>query len=58
MFQVCAKLQNGWTAEWHDEHMVPYAYGDGEWVGYDNERSFEIKVSLGTPSKIHLICTM
>ena len=25
---------------------APYAYGDGDWVGYDNERSIRYKVNM------------
>ena len=30
---------------WDDEHMVPYGVKGDIWVGYDDTRSIEIKVS-------------
>ncbi|XP_074833682.1 acidic mammalian chitinase-like [Carettochelys insculpta] len=41
-FEVCTFL-NGATTSWIGEQEVPYAFKDGEWVGYDNKKSFEIK---------------
>ena len=42
------KLSAGYTQKWHDEHQVPYAYGEegwmNPWVGYDDVRSFKSKV--------------
>lgn len=32
--------------EWQDEHKVPYAYKGDQWVGYDDIRSIEIKVTI------------
>ncbi|XP_033753351.1 probable chitinase 10 [Pecten maximus] len=42
-YEVCQHLQNGWTRKWHNQHQVPYAYSDDEWVGYDDVRSVAIK---------------
>ena len=33
-YEVCEKLAAGWTSVWDDEGKVPYAYGDGDWVGH------------------------
>ena len=30
--------------EWLDEGAVPYAHGEGDWVGYDNVESVNYKV--------------
>ncbi|XP_021358847.1 probable chitinase 10 [Mizuhopecten yessoensis] len=44
-FEICQNLQNGWTQKWHQQHQVPYAYYDDEWVGYDDIRSVTIKAN-------------
>ena len=45
-YEICEKLKNGWTEVWLDEGKVPYAYGDGDWVGYDNIKSINYKVDM------------
>ena len=46
-YEICAKFRdNGWTEVWLDEGKVPYAYGDGDWVGYDNIKSINYKVDM------------
>lgn len=40
---MCAFL-HGATKAWIEEQKVPYAFKEGEWVGYDNEESFQLKV--------------
>ena len=45
-YEICEKLKSGWTSVWDDEAQVPYAYGDGDWVGYDNQRSIGVKVNM------------
>uniref|UniRef100_A0A8C7X4D5 chitinase n=1 Tax=Oryzias sinensis TaxID=183150 RepID=A0A8C7X4D5_9TELE len=39
----CTFLQ-GASLHWIDEQMVPYAVKGREWMGFDNRRSFEVKV--------------
>lgn len=29
---------------WDNEQMVPYAYLEDQWVGFDDPRSFKVKV--------------
>nr|APA05224.1 chitinase [Tetranychus cinnabarinus] len=43
-FEVCDLLKQGATLVWDNEQMVPYAYKDDQWVGFDDLRSFKIKV--------------
>ena len=44
-FEICDKLINkGWTRTWSNEQSVPYAYGENQWVGYDDVQSLAIKV--------------
>ncbi|KAJ8319360.1 hypothetical protein KUTeg_004451 [Tegillarca granosa] len=42
-YEVCEKLNQGWTSVWNDQQQVPYAYNGDQWVGYDNVKSIEIK---------------
>ncbi|KAK4337090.1 hypothetical protein RND71_044191 [Anisodus tanguticus] len=43
-FEICDLLKMGATLVWDNEQMVPYAYKDDQWVGFDDPRSFKIKV--------------
>lgn len=43
-FKICTFLNNGATQVWNVAQQVPYAYHGNEWVGYDNIKSFHIKV--------------
>lgn len=45
--QICDLLKSGATLVWDNEQMVPYAYKDDQWVGFDDPRSFKIKVRSG-----------
>ena len=46
-FEICQNVRsNGWTEVWLDEGKVPYAYGDGDWIGYDNIDSIIYKVDM------------
>uniref|UniRef100_A0A674GST5 GH18 domain-containing protein n=1 Tax=Taeniopygia guttata TaxID=59729 RepID=A0A674GST5_TAEGU len=42
--EICTFLNSGATQAWHGPQDVPYAYKGNEWVGYDNVRSFGLKV--------------
>lgn len=44
-FQICTFLSQGATQAWDAPQDVPYAYNSQNvWVGYDNIKSFQIKV--------------
>ena len=46
-YEICQNLRsNGWNEVWLDEGKVPYAYGDGDWVGFDNVYSIIYKVDM------------
>ncbi|CAG5080888.1 Oidioi.mRNA.OKI2018_I69.PAR.g9729.t1.cds [Oikopleura dioica] len=45
-YEICEKLRAGWTSVYDDEAQAPYAYGDGDWVGYDNQQSIGVKVNM------------
>ncbi|KAF7655579.1 hypothetical protein LDENG_00054070 [Lucifuga dentata] len=42
-FQICTFLK-GATVQWIEDQSVPYASKDNEWVGFDNRKSYEVKV--------------
>ena len=48
MSQICQVFmgENKDNLKWDDEHKVPYAYKGNMWVGYDNEYSLQLKVSV------------
>ncbi len=43
-YEICQKLQMGWTRVWNEEQKVPYAYNGNEWVGYEDIQSLKFKV--------------
>ncbi|NXN45133.1 CHIA chitinase, partial [Rhinoptilus africanus] len=43
-YEICSLLNSGATQVWDAPQDVPYAYKGSEWVGYDNIKSFTIKV--------------
>ncbi|XP_074706219.1 acidic mammalian chitinase-like [Strix aluco] len=43
-FEICTLLNSGATQVWDAPQDVPYAYKGKDWVGYDNIKSFNIKV--------------
>ncbi|XP_043356461.1 acidic mammalian chitinase-like [Dermochelys coriacea] len=45
-FEVCTFLKSGATVMWNALQDVPYAYKGNQWIGYDNPKSFAIKVNL------------
>jgi len=46
-YEICDRLRNkAWQEVWLTEGAVPYAHGDGDWVGYDNLDSIHYKVDM------------
>ena len=45
-YEVCEKLQSGWTRVWDNAGKVPYAYYGNEWVGFEDPESLKIKVFI------------
>lgn len=43
-FEVCELLKSQATLVWDNEQMIPYAYKADQWVGFDDPRSFKMKV--------------
>ncbi|XP_051890435.1 acidic mammalian chitinase-like isoform X2 [Pristis pectinata] len=50
-FEICLFL-NGATQKWDGPQMVPYAYKGRDWVGYDDPKSYEIKIKWLKENKI------
>jgi len=42
-YEICQHLKQGWTAKYHPEHKVMYAYGGDQWIAYDNVETIGIK---------------
>lgn len=47
-YEVCQNLwtKSGWREVWLDEGKVPYAYGDEDWIGYNNVDSIIYKANM------------
>ena len=45
-FEICEKLNQGWTEVYDDTMKSVYAYGDGEWVGYENTQSLAHRCNI------------
>ncbi|NXD31314.1 CHIA chitinase, partial [Spelaeornis formosus] len=43
-YEICTLLSSGGGQAWDEPQDVPYAYKGGGWVGYDNVKSFGLKV--------------
>ncbi|XP_054032261.1 acidic mammalian chitinase [Dryobates pubescens] len=43
-YEICTILDSGATQAWDASQDVPYAYKGSQWVGYDNTKSFSLKV--------------
>ncbi|XP_029007459.1 acidic mammalian chitinase-like [Betta splendens] len=43
-YEICTFLKQGATQAWDAPQDVPYAYNQGLWVGYDDVKSFQIKI--------------
>ena len=41
---MCENLDDGWQETWVEEQKVPYAVYQDQWVGYESQKSVQIKV--------------
>ncbi len=41
-----ALADEGWARAWDQPQKVPYAFKGDNWVGYDDEESFKLKVRV------------
>merc|ERR1711872_61769 len=42
-YEICQHIKQGWTAKYHPEHKVMYAYGGDQWIAYDDTKTIGIK---------------
>lgn len=43
--QICQNIRNGWRRVFDNAQKVPYAYGNNQWVGYDDAESIQNKIN-------------
>ncbi|XP_056590378.1 acidic mammalian chitinase-like [Triplophysa dalaica] len=43
-YEICSFLASGGSQAWDTSQMVPYAYSQSVWVGYDNIKSYLAKI--------------
>jgi len=42
--EICMELNEGWTRQWNNDQLIPYAYDKLEWVAYEDIQSLTEKV--------------
>ena len=43
-YEICSKIQQGWTRVWYEDGQAPYAYSGDQWVGYSDPESLKASV--------------
>ncbi|KAI0209829.1 Acidic mammalian chitinase [Lamellibrachia satsuma] len=51
-YEVCDRLNKGWTRQWIESQKVPFAYKGTQWVGYDDAESMKEKAKWVTKKKL------
>ncbi|KAL8583542.1 hypothetical protein ACOMHN_054858 [Nucella lapillus] len=47
LYEICEKIINdNWKVEWIMDQRVPYAHGQGDWVGFDSPDSTALKTKI------------
>jgi GH18 family chitinase len=45
-YEICKKLEEGFTRVWDNQQMVPYTFNGSEWISYEDTESLTHKVSF------------
>ncbi|KAK7483569.1 hypothetical protein BaRGS_00025243, partial [Batillaria attramentaria] len=47
LYEICENIiHKGWKVEWIMDQRVPYAHGEGDWVGFDSPDSTSLKAKI------------
>lgn len=55
ILQVCSMIQKSAKIVWLDDMKVPYAVLNNQWVGYENQESLQLKVSVRVLYCLYLV---
>ena len=44
-YEICDKINQGWTEVYDEQMMSAYAYGDDQWIGYETPQSMQHRYS-------------
>ncbi|RMZ96009.1 chitotriosidase-1 isoform X1 [Brachionus plicatilis] len=51
-YEICDRFKENWNTTWDDEHKVPFAFKDNQFVGYENYRSLRQKIKYLSEKKL------
>ena len=43
-YEICMMISDGGVKKWDNQSNQPYVYKDDKWVGFDDIKSFKLKV--------------
>ena len=52
--QICDFILRGAKSFWIEDQQVPFAVLDDQWVGYDDDKSVQLKVGLEPTADQHM----